>query len=155
AYLSDFELFRSRFGPQSVFVNHLGSSELGPISRFYMNKWSQPAHDPLPVGYPAPGKEVLILDETGQPTPEGEVGEIALRSRFKYFGYWRKAELTEAVFRPDVEKSGETIYHTGDLGRRLPDGCLLHCGRKDFRVKIAGRGVDLVGLEQHLRAHPL
>ena len=36
----------------------------------------------------------------------------------------------------------------------LPDGCLIHKGRKDFRVKIRGYGVDLVEVEKALLSHP-
>ena len=35
----------------------------------------------------------------------------------------------------------------------LPDGCLIHKGRKDFRVKIRGYGVDLIEVEKTLRSH--
>ena len=34
-----------------------------------------------------------------------------------------------------------------------PDGCLIHKGRKDFRVKIRGYGVDLVEVEKALLSH--
>jgi acyl-coenzyme A synthetase/AMP-(fatty) acid ligase len=36
----------------------------------------------------------------------------------------------------------------------LPDGCLEHLGRKDFRVKIRGFGVQLEEVEKTLRGHP-
>jgi acyl-coenzyme A synthetase/AMP-(fatty) acid ligase len=45
------------------------------------------------------------------------------------------------------------IYYTGDLGLMRPDGCLIHKGRKDFRVKIRGYGVDLVEVEKALLSH--
>jgi len=35
----------------------------------------------------------------------------------------------------------------------LPDGCLIHKGRKDFRVKIRGYGVELAEVEKALRNH--
>ena len=35
-----------------------------------------------------------------------------------------------------------------------PDGCLIHKGRKDFRVKVRGYGVDLMEVENTLRSHP-
>jgi thioesterase domain-containing protein/acyl carrier protein len=34
-----------------------------------------------------------------------------------------------------------------------PDGCLVHKGRKDFRLKIRGYGIDLVEIQNTLREH--
>ena len=45
--------------------------------------------------------------------------------------------------RPDPAGTGLQLYHTGDLGRRQPDGSLVHMGRKDFQVKIRGYRVEL------------
>ena len=35
----------------------------------------------------------------------------------------------------------------------LPDGCLIHKGRKDFRVKVRGYGVEIGDLEKALLSH--
>src|SRR5262249_23598110 len=43
------------------------------------------------------------------------------------------------------------IYCTGDLGRLLPDGCLVHLGRKDSQVKIRGHRVEAAEVEMSLR----
>ena len=37
----------------------------------------------------------------------------------------------------------------------LPDGCLIYKGRKDFRVKIRGYGVELSEIEKTLNRHPI
>src|SRR6266478_7136321 len=50
--------------------------------------------------------------------------------------------------------SEESIYLTGDLGRRLPNGLLIHLGRKDLMVKIRGFRVELGEIESTLRKHP-
>ncbi|HKU27822.1 MAG TPA: thioesterase domain-containing protein, partial [Candidatus Sulfotelmatobacter sp.] len=39
---------------------------------------------------------------------------------------------------------------TGDIGRVLPDGALVHLGRKDSRVKIRGNRVELAEVEAAL-----
>jgi non-ribosomal peptide synthetase component F len=36
----------------------------------------------------------------------------------------------------DLAGGAEQIYMTGDLGRMLPDGFMIHLGRKDHMVKI-------------------
>jgi acyl carrier protein len=82
------------------------------------------------------------------------VGEIAVRSRYLSPGYWRQPDLTQATFRPDPTGGPERLYLTGDLGRRLPDGCLVHLGRKDFQVKIRGFRVEVAEVEGALLSLP-
>jgi hypothetical protein len=41
----------------------------------------------------------------------------------------------------------ERIYLTGDLGQLLPDGCLMHLGRKDSQIKIRGNRVEPAEIE--------
>jgi acyl carrier protein len=52
----------------------------------------------------------------------------------------------------DPAGSDARIYLTGDLGRREPDGCLVHVGREDFQVKIRGFRIDVTEVELALRA---
>jgi hypothetical protein len=108
----------------------------------------------VPVGYPAPGKKVLLLDENGHEVGPGEMGEIAVKSRFLSVGYWRKPELTNAKFLADPNGDDERTYLTGDLGRLLPDGFLIHVGRQDSMVKIRGYRVELSEIERALLTHP-
>ena len=42
----------------------------------------------------------------------------------------------------------------GDLGQLLPDGTLVHLGRRDFQVKVRGFRVELEEIEMTLREHP-
>jgi len=105
----------------------------------------------MPVGYPVDGVDVLVLDEAGQEVSPGGTGEIAVRSRYLAQGYWQDPEHTRMKFLPDPDGKNERIYLTGDLGRKLPDGCLIHMGRKDFEVKIRGNKVNLSAVEAALR----
>ena len=107
-----------------------------------------------PVGYPIEGKSIALLDDTGNPVEPGEVGEIAVKSRYLAEGYWRQPDLTKAKFLPDPNGGEERIYLTGDLGRLNSDGCLFHLGRKDNRVKIRGFSVEPLEVEQFLLRHP-
>ena len=84
--------------------------------------------------------------------PIGEIGEIVVRSRYLAAGYWGRPDLTAAAFRADVHDERRT-YHTGDLGRLRPDGCLEHLGRKNFQHKIRGHRVEVADIETALLAH--
>jgi acyl carrier protein len=80
-----------------------------------------------------------------------QVGEIAVKSPYLAVGYWRQPELTRAKFLPDPNGGNARTYLTGDLGYMLPDGCLVHVGRKDFQRKIRGHRVEVSVIEMALQ----
>ena len=145
-YRRDLDLFQRHFHDDCILVNRLGSSETGSLRMFFMDKKTEIHGNLIPVGYPVDDNEVILLDESGTPSASDE-GEIAVRTRYVSPGYWRRPELTAASFSIDPEDESKRVYRTGDLGRVLPDGCLLHLGRKDFFVKIRGYRVELDEIE--------
>jgi len=150
----DLEHYKQFFRPECIFVTGLSSNETGPLADYLVDHDTVAADDAVPVGYPAPGKEILLLNQDGEPIGSGEIGEIAVRSRYLCPGYLRNSRLTKAKFKRDPSETGSRLYLTGDMGLRLSDGCLIHKGRKDFRVKVRGYPVDLKEVEIALRAHP-
>jgi len=108
----------------------------------------------VPVGYPIPDRDVLLLDGAGRPVGPGEPGEIVLRSRFLALGYWRRPELTREAFVPDPADPTIRRYRTGDLGVVTEDGCLTHLGRQDLQVKIHGYRIELAEIELALLELP-
>jgi amino acid adenylation domain-containing protein len=146
-YRSDVELFQRRFPPHCIFVNALGSTETTQFGHFFMDGDTRLADAVVPAGYALADKEVILLDEDGQPVGHNQPGKIAVRSRYLADGYWRKPDLTRAKFLPDPAGGPERVYRTGDLGLTLPDGCLLHLGRDDAQVKIRGNRVELEEVE--------
>jgi non-ribosomal peptide synthetase component F len=118
-----------------------------------MNLLNQGTHilgNEVPIGFPVEDKEIFLIDDDGKEVGFNEVGEIAVRSKYLSPGYWNDPGLTKSKFQRDSENPDMRIYYTGDLGLMLPDGCLIHKGRKDFRVKIRGYAVDLVEVEKAL-----
>ena len=150
---SDFDLFKKYFSSQSFLANALTGSETGLLRTFIMDHKTEIVGDDLPVGYGVEDKEILLLDDRGKQVGFNELGETVVRSRYLSPGYWRRPNLTEAKFKPDPEGGESCIYFTGDLGLILPDGCLIHKGRKDFRVKIRGYGVEISEVEKALLEH--
>jgi acyl carrier protein len=94
-----------------------------------------------------------LLDDDGGKVDFNQVGEIVVKSKYLAAGYWNRPDLTEAKFKIDARDPEKRLYYTGDLGSMLAEGCLIHKGRKDFRVKIRGYGVELVEVEKVLRGH--
>src|SRR5208337_4180301 len=90
----------------------------------------------VPIGYPVRDTEVSLLGGSGEEVGIGDSGEICIESPYLALGYWGKPELTSAAFSPSPRGEGRRIFHSGDLGRLEPDGCLTHLGRKDAQVKI-------------------
>lgn len=152
-YRRDVELYKKHFSRGCILVNRLGSTETGTIRWFFMDGEVQVDGNMVPVGYPVEDNEILLLDETTGEDGTSRVGEIAVRSRYLFPGYWQRPGLTRAAFLPDPVGRDERIYRTGDLGRMLPDGCLIHLGRKDFQKKIGGRQIEAGEIEMALLDH--
>ena len=70
----------------------------------------------MPVGLPLEDLDLLLLDEKGWEVPPGDIGEIAVRSRYLASGYWRNVELTRAKFLPNPDENRAPVYLTGDQG---------------------------------------
>jgi len=150
----DFELYREHFPASTFLAIHMGATGGGTICSCILdNTFSFPAEG-TPIGFPVQDVGILLLDEQGKEVGVNQDGEIAVRSRFFGAGYWGQPERSRADFVPDLDGSQEPIYLTGDLGRRLPDGFLIHLGRKDFMVKIRGYRVEFAEIEMALLAHP-
>jgi acyl carrier protein len=150
---SDVELYRKYFSSDCILVNALSSTETGIVSKYLIDRETQIAGSEVPVGYAVEDKEILLLDDSGREVGFNEVGEIAVKSRYLALGYYHEQELTKAKFRPASEGNEKRLYLTGDLGLMISDGCLVHKGRKDFRVKIRGYGVDTTEVERALLGH--
>jgi amino acid adenylation domain-containing protein len=153
--VSDFDLYRNRFSRRCVFHVGLGTTEVNVIRQWFATR-STPWPGGTPLGYEVDGTEVVLLDEDGRPSGRDE-GEIGVVARTLPVGYWKDPERTAATFRPvpgRPEARDMRLYRTGDLGRLLPDGCLLHLGRRDHQLKIRGHRVERGEVEAALLAVP-
>lgn len=147
----DVRQFQRHFPPSCVLMHAMGPTETGTIRRHLITHDWQGDDGKVPVGDAVPDKEVLLLDEDGREVPDGEIGEIAVRSRYLAMGYWRRPDLTAAAFRVDPAGGPARIYLTGDLGVLRAGGGLFHLGRKDFLVKIRGKRVEMEEVEVALQ----
>ena len=144
---ADAALFQKHFHASCLLVNGLGATECGMVRQYFLAKNSPPPTDGLPIGYPVEDMEVSLFSDDGQVVPAGDVGEIAVRSRYLALGYWEQPELTAKAFTLALDDSQARIYHTGDWGRMSRDGCLEYLGRKDFQAKVRGQRVNLAEVE--------
>ncbi|WP_308169522.1 non-ribosomal peptide synthetase/MFS transporter [Acrocarpospora catenulata] len=108
----------------------------------------------LPIGRPLPGARVYVLDERGEPTPIGVVGEVHLGGDRLARGYLGRPALTAERFLPDpYGEPGARMYRTGDLARRLAGGELQFLGRADQQLKVRGYRVEPAEIEAALTSH--
>lgn len=101
------------------------------------------------LGRAAPGLQIEIVDVLGQPVPDGEVGEIAVRRDHPsvFSGYWTDAAATHEKLRGDW-------MMTGDEARRDADGFLWFLGRNDDIIKSSGYRIGPSEIEACLARHP-
>jgi amino acid adenylation domain-containing protein len=153
-FKADVEHYRQHFSDDCLLVSRYSISETQAISYFFLNKQTEVRGERVPAGYPLDGNEVFILDDAGNEASAGTTGEIAVRSPYLSLGYWRQPELTGARFLDGFQGAGTRTYLTGDLGYQLPDGCLMHAGRKDFQAKVKGYRVEVGAVEAALNEIP-
>lgn len=102
---------------------------------------------PGATGRPVPFYQFRLADDQGADVPDGQVGEMLVRSEALASGYHNRPEETAAHFR-------DGWYWTGDLMRRDPEGFFHFVGRRSEMMKIGGIRVYPQELEQVLLAHP-
>ncbi|MEO1682257.1 MAG: amino acid adenylation domain-containing protein [Cyanobacteria bacterium J06631_12] len=105
----------------------------------------------VPIGKPAAGADIYLLDGRLQLVPKGAVGEIFVGGPGLARDYLNRPELTAERF---VSWAGKRLYRTGDLGRWREDGVLMYLGRGDRQVKIRGHRIELGEIEAAVAAHP-
>ena len=91
--------------------------------------------------------EVLVLDDAGNPVPEGEPGNLYTRGPYTIRGYHEEPSANARSFTADG------FYRTGDVVRRLPGGYLEVRGRAGDHINRAGEKISAEEVEDHLIAH--
>jgi non-ribosomal peptide synthetase component F len=91
---------------------------------------------PITIGYPISYSTVILLDEDGLGSDEGE---ICISGLGLALGYFQDPDRTNSAF---IEWNGVKIYKTGDYGKRTKHG-LQFCGRRDSVVKNRGFLINL------------
>jgi benzoate-CoA ligase family protein len=93
------------------------------------------------------GYEAKIVDDDGNPVPDGTPGNLFVRGSSAATGYWCRMDTTRLVFQ------GHWI-RTGDTYVRSSDGYYTSLGRTDDIIKAGGIWVSPTEVEERLRQHP-
>lgn len=128
------------------FANTFGSTETGPVPA---SKGS------IPIGV-APERlskvqsslcHLRLVDEDDRDVPDGEPGEVLVRSPSLFSGYWAAPEANAEVFAGGW-------YRMGDVFRRNPDGTLDFVDRRKYLIKSGGENIYPAEIERNLIASP-
>jgi long-chain acyl-CoA synthetase len=92
--------------------------------------------------------DLAILDDVGASVPQGERGEISIRSVANFSGYWNNPTATAACMTADG------YFRTGDIGYLDPDGYLFIVDRKKDIIIRGGENISCQEVEAAIYAHP-
>jgi 3-hydroxy-4-methylanthranilate adenylyltransferase len=93
----------------------------------------------IPVGRPMPTVEMTVRDESLDPCPPGQIGELCIAGDGVALGYYGDPELTDRKF---VQHGGRRLLRTGDLAKLTADGEIVLAGRMDQMLKVRGFRVE-------------
>ena len=104
------------------------------------------------MGKPSPLYDVQILDPDGNVCPDGETGEICIKTSEKvpcglFSGYFDNEEATNNVWH-------DGYYHTGDTAWRDEDGFIWYVGRVDDVIKSSGYRIGPFEIESVIMELP-
>ena len=104
-----------------------------------------------PVGrHPDPSRpwaQCRVVDDEGRDVPDGEMGELIVRTPIIMQGYFRDLEQTRSAFR-------DGWFLTGDLVRRDADGYFYFVSRKKDIIRRRGENIAGAELDRVVGAHP-
>ncbi|WP_022774909.1 AMP-binding protein [Butyrivibrio sp. AE2015] len=122
-------------------VNIYGPSEFGyPTCHFKLDR----SYDNTPIGYPTEGSEIVLLDENGNFSDEGE---LCIYLPF-FRGYNKLPGENERAF---VMIQGRRFLRTSDYASVDKNGRYTILGRIDEMVKINGNRVELAEVESAVK----
>ncbi len=126
-------------------VEGYGLSEAAPVT--HCNPLTDESR-PGSIGLPLPDVEAAILNqETGEPVPVGEAGELVVKGPNVMQGYWNRPEETQAIF-------SHGWLHTGDIARMDEDGYFYIVERIKDMIITGGFNVYPREVEEVLYNHP-
>jgi benzoate-CoA ligase family protein len=136
-----FERFTSTFGVEML--DGIGSTEMLHI--FISGRPGRTRAGA--TGEIVAGYEAKIVDDEGNPVPDGTPGNLFVRGSSAATGYWSRVDTTRLVFQGHWVRTGDTYV-------RSSDGYYSSLGRTDDIIKAGGIWVSPTEVEERLRQHP-
>ncbi len=121
-----------------------GSTEAGIVTTLMPEDQMR---KPGSIGKESSGTDIIrILDENGNPVPDGEVGELYSRGPMLFDGYYKLPEVTAEAFQGEY-------FSAGDMARRDEEGYYYLVDRKKNMIITGGENVYPSEVENVIAAH--
>ncbi len=133
--------YAEKFGHEVL--DGIGSAELFHV--YVSNRPSDVKAGSL--GKVVEGYDAKICDDEGRELPDGELGSLWIRGTSMGLGYFMRTQASREAFR------GEWFV-SADKFRRDPDGWFWYGGRTDDLLKVGGRFLAPIEVENVLLGHP-
>jgi benzoate-CoA ligase len=136
-----FQRFKERFGVE--LLDSIGSTEMLHI--FICNR-----HGDIRLGSTGkivPGYDAKVVDDSWQPVPAGEIGNLWVKGDSAAAFYWRRSEKSRQTMLGEWMVTGDKYYID-------KDGYFFYCGRADDMLRCSGQWVSPVEVENAIIAHP-
>ncbi|NIO40264.1 MAG: AMP-binding protein [Burkholderiales bacterium] len=91
--------------------------------------------------------ELKIVDDDGNELPDGQTGELVVRTPMVTQGYYRDPAQTAAAFR-------DGWFLTGDLAWRDADGYFWFVARKKDIIRKRGENISGAEIDRVIESHP-
>jgi propionyl-CoA synthetase len=104
-------------------------------------------------GKPAPGYDVVVLDEAHQEVPRGQIGSLAIRLPLPPSALPTLFHADDR-FREAYLAAFPGFYSTADAGMIDEDGYVWVMSRTDDIINVAGHRLSTGAMEEVLAAHP-
>ena len=143
--IEDMDAFERRFGVRVATC--YGMTEVPPIIATGWDHGPWQSCGTLVVGYP--GAEARVVDTFDREVPNGEVGELIVRTAEPWTlngGYYRNPEATVHAWR-------NGWFHTGDAFRRDDDGRFYFVDRINDTIRRRGENISSFEVESAVLEH--
>lgn len=99
------------------------------------------------IGLPVPSTDMRIVDDAGNPLPQGETGEIQIKGPQVMKGYFNRPDATAQMIK-------DGWLNTGDIGLMHPDGYFQIVDRKKDMILVSGFNVYPNEIEDVVAENP-
>ncbi len=144
------------------YYQHIGGERCPVVDTWWQTETGMIMITPLPglttlrpgsATKPLPGIEPDIVDEQGNPVPDGQGGYLVMRRPWPamFRTIWGDPDRYVAQY---FSKYGPATYVTGDGAKRDDEGNYWLLGRVDDVLNVAGHRLGTMELESALVSHP-
>lgn len=98
------------------------------------------------LGRPRRHRQVLVVDDSGEPSPPHTTGHLLIRGHGLMSGYFADDEATAGAFDDGWFRTGDLVAHDGA-------GRLFYRGRTKDMIRRSGENISAVEVESVIGAH--